>query len=180
MKKKLIYLAGFMGSGKSTIGPILANTLGWDFYDLDRVIEKREKKKIVQIFEQEGENFFREKETEVLTELSSTDKCIISLGGGTIVSDTNIEIIKKTGKIVYLYTSPVYIYERLKHKRDRPIFKRENSTDVSKEEFLEKITKLMNQRAEYYEQADVKFTTDDKSVGYTVDEIAKYIYKELL
>ena len=180
MKKRLVYLAGFMGSGKSTIGPILANTLGWEFYDLDRVIENRLDKKVVEIFEQHGEDFFREKETEILTELSLKQNCIISLGGGTIINDTNLNIIKKTGKIVYLYTSPEFIYDRLRHKRDRPIFKKENSEEVTREEFLTKIKKLMAERKPYYEQADITFTTDERAVGFTVDEIAKYINKELL
>src|SRR3970282_713969 len=100
--KQIIYLTGFMGSGKSTIGPILANTLGWDFYDLDRVIEKKTGKKIRQIFEQDGENFFRKIETETLKELSVNNKVIISLGGGTIVSDENIGILKNSGKLIYL------------------------------------------------------------------------------
>lgn len=178
MKKNIVYLAGFMGCGKSTIGPILANTLGWEFFDLDRVIEHRLNKKIVEIFEDEGESFFRQMETDVLTELSLRNNCVLSLGGGTIVSDVNLGIIKKNGKVVYLYTSPEHIYDRLKHKRDRPIFKKENSGEVTREEFLTKITLLMEQRAPYYEQADATFTTNEKSVGLTVDEIAKYISKE--
>lgn len=180
MKKKLVYLTGFMGCGKSTIGPILANTLGWGFYDLDRVIEQRVNKKVTEIFESEGEAFFRKLETETLTELSNLERCILSLGGGTIASDVNIDIIKKTGKIVYLYTSPENIYDRLKHKRDRPIFKKENSGEVTRDEFITKIKLLMHQRAVYYEQADITFSTDERSVGITVDEIAKYINRELL
>jgi shikimate kinase len=179
MKKNLIYLTGFMGCGKSTIGPILANTLGWGFYDLDRVIEGRQKRRITEIFEAEGEAFFRKLETDVLTELSKLDRFVISLGGGTIISDINLGVLKKSGKIVYLYTSPELIYDRLKHKRDRPIFKKENSGEVTKEEFLEKINLLMEQRAYYYEQADIKFTTDEKSVGKSVDEIAKYFKREM-
>src|SRR5690606_40072973 len=90
--KQIIYLTGFMGSGKSTIGPILANTLGWDFYDLDRVIENKTGKKVREIFEQDGESFFRSLETETLEELSELDKTIISLGGGTMANAENIKI----------------------------------------------------------------------------------------
>ena len=169
-----------MGSGKSTIGPILANTLGWEFYDLDHVIEKSLKMKITQIFETNGEEYFRKKETETLTELSVKANCVLALGGGTMISNDNIAIMKKTGKIVYLHTDPEYIYDRLKNKRDRPIFKKENSEDVTKEEFLAKIIRLMEQRKPYYSQADSTFNTNGKSVGHTVDEIAKYVSKELL
>ena len=69
MKNNIVYLTGFMGAGKSTIGPILANTLGWNYYDLDKVIEEKIGKKIKQIFEEEGEIFFRETERDVLTDL---------------------------------------------------------------------------------------------------------------
>ncbi|MFZ0454631.1 MAG: shikimate kinase, partial [Ignavibacteriaceae bacterium] len=70
MNNKIVYLAGFMGAGKSTVGPILANTLGWNYYDLDKVIEERLGKKIKTIFEENGEPFFRQVESEVLKDLS--------------------------------------------------------------------------------------------------------------
>ena len=103
--KNTIYLTGFMGSGKSTIGPILANTLGWDFFDLDKLVENKTGKKIRDIFEQEGESYFRKIETDTLREISESKNVIISLGGGTIANKENIEIMKNTGKIIYLKVS---------------------------------------------------------------------------
>ncbi|HEY6436933.1 MAG TPA: shikimate kinase, partial [Ignavibacteriaceae bacterium] len=79
MKKKLYYLTGFMAAGKSTIGPILANTLGWDFFDLDKEVEKHVGMKIVELFEQKGEDYFRKMETAILNNLSENDESIISL-----------------------------------------------------------------------------------------------------
>jgi shikimate kinase len=177
--KKLIYLTGFMGSGKSAIGPILSNTIGWEFFDLDRVIETRFNKRVTEIFENNGEAYFREQETGILSELALKDNAVISLGGGTIASEVNLQILKKNSLIIYLKTSPEVVYERLKNKRDRPIFKNETSGEVSRKQFLEKIKKLMENRVIYYEQADVTFSTDHKSIGLTVDEIAKYVYKEI-
>jgi shikimate kinase len=180
MKKKIYYLTGFMSAGKSTIGPILANTLGWNFYDLDKEVEKEERMKIVEIFEQKGEDYFRKTETTFLEKLSQHDESIISLGGGAIASDVNFKIIKSTGKIIYLKSSPEMAYKRLRFKRDRPAFVFEGEEVPSKEEFLERINKLLDSRKKYYEQADFVIDTDNQTVGKTVDIIAKYIIKDSL
>ena len=180
MKKKIYYLTGFMSAGKSTIGPILANTLGWNFYDLDKEVEKEERMKIVEIFEQKGEDYFRKTETILLEKLSQDDESIISLGGGAIASDINFKIIKSTGKIIYLKSSPEMAYRRLRFKRDRPAFVFEGEEVPSKEEFLERINKLLDSRKKYYEQADFVIDTDNQTVGKTVDIIAKYIIKDSL
>jgi len=175
MKKKIYYLTGFMAAGKSTIGPILANTLGWNFYDLDKEVEKKERMKVVELFDQKGEDYFRKSETALLEQLSQDNESIISLGGGAIASDVNFEIIKSTGKIIYLKSSPEMAYKRLRFKRDRPAFVFEGEEVPSKEEFLERINKLLNSRKKYYEQADFVIDTDNQTVGKTVDIIAKYI-----
>ena len=112
MKKRIYYLTGFMAAGKSTIGPILANTLGWNFYDLDKEIEKQVGMKVVEIFREKGEEYFRNAETEILKKLSTEDEAIISLGGGAIASNDNFKIIKSTGKIIYLKFSPEMAYKR--------------------------------------------------------------------
>jgi shikimate kinase len=175
MKKKIYYLTGFMAAGKSTIGPILANTLGWNFFDLDKEVEKQEGMKVVELFESKGENYFRNIETELLKRLSEKDESIISLGGGAIASEVNFKVIKSTGKIIYLKSSPEMAYKRLRFKRDRPAFIFEGEEVPSKEEFLERINKLISERKKYYEQADFIIDTDNQTVGRTVDLIAKYI-----
>ena len=177
MKTSIIYLAGFMGAGKTTIGPILANTIGWDFYDLDCVIEKKTGKKVKAIFEESGEIFFRKLETETLETLSQCQNVILALGGGTIANKQNLEIMKKTGKIIYLKASPEQIYERLKHKRDRPVLMKKDEENITKIEFLERINKLFNERKKYYELADITVTTDNIPIGRTVDELAHLILK---
>lgn len=177
MKKDLIFLTGFMASGKSTIGPILANTIGWEFLDLDKVIEKKMNKKIVQIFKEEGEKFFREIETQTLKELSHLRKYIISLGGGTIESEENLKVIKTSGILVYLESTPEAAYRRLRFKRDRPALLFED-TEPTKEEFIERIKSILNRRLPYYNQADFKINTDNKPIGITVDLLAKKLRKD--
>lgn len=174
-----VYLTGFMSSGKSTLGPILANVLGWQFFDLDKEIERIEKKAVVEIFAEQGEEYFRRKETEILELLSKTQNSVIALGGGTIVREENVKIINKTGKLIYLKASPENIYHRLKNKIDRPLFRDLVLEEGSKEEFLQKINDFLNKRIHIYEKADITINTDETKIGITVDKIAKKIIRRL-
>lgn len=178
MNKKIIYLTGFMASGKSTIGPILANTLGWNFYDLDKLIEDAAGKSIRKIFEENGEDYFREFETEILKKNSELINYIIALGGGTIANQINFEIIKLTGYLIYLESSPEETYKRLRFKRDRPALLFDGDDEPTKAEFLEKINFLLKKRISYYNQADLKINTDNCQVGRTVDKLSHIIKKE--
>lgn len=175
MRKKIYYLTGFMAAGKSTIGPILANTLGWNFLDLDKTIEEEEAMKITELFETKGEEYFRKKELEMLKEISKKNHLIVALGGGTIVNRKNLKLLKETGKLIYLYSSPEIAYKRLIFKRDRPAIIFEGEELPTKEQFLERIELLMTARKEYYEQADYKIDTDAEAVGKTVDKLARII-----
>lgn len=164
-----------MGAGKSTIGPILANTLGLNFYDLDKVIEEKLGKKISKIFEEYGEKFFRKEETNALIELSMTGSAIISLGGGTMASANNIKILKETGKIIYLKASVNSIFKRLEFKTDRPNLKIEGEIEKAKEKLLKKIEELFKSREKFYDQSDIIVNTDNIPIGITVDEIVKIL-----
>lgn len=166
-----------MTSGKSTIGPILANTLGLAFLDLDSVIEEREKKTIVEIFQQNGEAYFRELETEMLKEIVKQKNIVLSLGGGTLVKQENFDLLKNSGKIVYLKVSVPTLYKRLKNKIDRPIFRDLVLGENSEEEFLKRIKDLLDKRQEFFEKADIIFTTDGNPIGITVDKLAKKLTK---
>ncbi len=173
---KIIYLAGFMTSGKSTIGPILANVFGWNFKDLDAVIETAEKKTIVEIFESKGEEYFRNVEHNHLKKLSTEKRLILSLGGGTMASDRNLVILKKTGKTIYLKSSPKMIYQRIKNKIDRPIFRDLVLSENSKpQDFIDRIDYYLQQREPYYLEADIHINTDESSIGVTVDKLAKLL-----
>jgi shikimate kinase len=172
-RDQLIFLTGFMGSGKSTIGPILANTLGYRFVDLDKVIEEEAGKRIVEIFETMGEKAFRNLEQKTLLKVSRERECVVSLGGGTIAHDHNLALLKKSGSIVYLMLSPDEILRRVSSRTDRPLLKDERGEKLPEEQMRMKILALLRQREQYYSQADVIVATDTLSVGKAVDEIVK-------
>jgi shikimate kinase len=176
-----IFLTGFMTSGKSTIGPILANVLGLEFFDLDRVIEDEEQLSVVEIFEKHGEHYFREAESKILNRLAEKDRIVISLGGGTIANQNNFDMMRQSGKIIYLKVSPNTLYKRLKHKTDRPIFRDLVLGNNTEEEFLKRIKELLEKRRALYERADIVIDTELTPLGQTVDRIAKkikYIFHE--
>ena len=175
MKTKIIFLAGFMGAGKSTIGPILANTIGWDSCDLDLLIEEITGKKVRQIFEQDGEEYFRRIESEMLLGVSQKSNLVVSLGGGTIANGSNLAILKKSGITIYLKASADSFYKRLRYKRDRPSLGVNESEDFTKEKLVDRINHLMAKREEFYEQADIIVDTDNSSIGRTVDKIVKLL-----
>jgi len=168
-----------MGSGKSTVGPILANTIGWDFFDLDIEIERKIGKTINDIFAEKGESFFRIIESEVLSELSQNEFTVISLGGGAIASQVNLKLMKEKGIIIYLYSSPENLYLRLRNKENRPAFNSTNMPNREKNEFIKKIVELMEIRKYYYEQADITINTDENEIGQTIDIIKKKIYTRI-
>lgn len=179
MKPRIYYLAGFMGSGKSTIGPIVANSLGWNFADLDLVIEQRLGKKIATIFSEKGEPEFRKLEREVLKDISEGENLIISLGGGTIVDQKNINFMKSKGKIIFLEASPEAFYKRLRFKNDRPVLKNEDDETLSQEELKNRIINLLSYRKKFYNQADITIQTDGVTIGRTVDNLVRIITKDL-
>jgi len=175
-----IYLTGFMTSGKSTLGKILANVLGWNFYDLDREIEIDENKKITEIFESNGEAYFRDVESKKLKLLSVEKNVVISLGGGTIANEANVQFIIKNGKLIYLKVEPEIIYTRLKKKTDRPLFKEFVLAENTKEDFIKKIELMISERERYYNKADLVFDVDNSPIGLTVDKLAKIIKRIII
>jgi shikimate kinase len=171
MKTKRIFFTGFMGAGKSTIGQILANTLGWNFYDLDAEIVKFSGKPVVDIFKDEGESKFRELETTVLSELVKDEGIIVALGGGAVLFAGVANLIKSSGATVYLKASPERIYDRLKFKTDRPLFQTIEGGALSKEEAMKKIRTMLTEREDTYNQADLIFNTEGLSVGKIIDKL---------
>lgn len=172
-KKNLIYLTGFMGSGKSTIGPILANTLGYDFVDVDKLIEERVGKSVKEIFQDEGETYFRTIEWNIIEEVSRCHHRVISLGGGTMIDPRNFALVKNSGVVVYLYSSPEYLLQRLQNKTDRPILSNSEGERLDLPQLRERIFQLYAVRAPIYSQAHITIDTDERKVGKTVDDIVK-------
>jgi len=170
-RQHLIYLTGFMGSGKSTIAPILANTLGYAHIDIDREIEQVTGKRVKEIFSELGEAYFRDVERAVLRDISARSGCVISLGGGTIINDTNLDIVKSTGILVYLKVQPEQIFKRLQYKTDRPMLRSPHEDTIGNEELERRIQALLHQREPFYAKADLTIRTDERRIGATIDEI---------
>ncbi|HEX9828903.1 MAG TPA: shikimate kinase [Bacteroidota bacterium] len=173
MRKRLIYLAGFMGSGKSTVGPILANTLGFEFIDIDKMIEEKTEQPVVQIFDSVGEAGFRGIERAALQEISGLDGYVVSLGGGTIANDENFRLVQNTGIVVYLHLPPEEILHRVRHKQDRPMLKDVSGNPLPQNELAERIEQLLKSREQFYGRADIIISTEKKKIGATVDEIVR-------
>lgn len=175
MKTSLIYLTGFMCSGKTTIGSILANTLGRDFIDLDKEIHLTTGKSPAEIITGSGEKHFREIEAEVLRSLSTKENTVVSLGGGTIANDENLNVLKNSGVIIFLQVSPDIIYQRLQCKTDRPVFRRKEEDPPDKTTAMKRIDDLLKCRESYYLQADFIVNTDRKDIGVTIDQIVRFV-----
>ena len=177
MKKyhSLIFLTGFSGSGKSTIGPLLANSLGYEFVDLDQVIEKRAGKAITRIFSENGEEYFRELELQALQGVLAQNDLVISLGGGVLENDHSYELIMESGTLVYLRSSIKTLAKRLCNKTDRPLLKGENGRKLPREEIEERIAAILGKREPRYESASITVQTDVKRIGSTVEELTRKI-----
>ncbi|OQX80783.1 MAG: shikimate kinase [Candidatus Omnitrophica bacterium 4484_70.1] len=168
MDKKNIYLVGFMGTGKTTVGKILAKKLKKEFIEMDEEIEKREGKKIVDIFRLFGEPYFRKVEKEVLKEIASCFNLVVSCGGGVVVDRENLRILKESGIVICLKAKPSIIYERTKKTEERPLL------NVPKP--LKKIKELLAKRAPFYAKADYSVDTSTltpEEVSEKVIEILK-------
>ena len=141
---KNILLVGFMGCGKSTIGRELHHSLGYPLFDTDHDIEKQERKKIPQIFAEEGEDHFRQLETQFLKNLieQQTQHSIISTGGGVITRPENIPLLRQLGFVVWLSCSPEDIYERTSRNSNRPLLQCDNPKEL--------IIKMLNERDQHY------------------------------
>ncbi|MBM3162012.1 MAG: shikimate kinase [Chlorobi bacterium] len=171
----LIFLTGFSGSGKSTIGPLLANSLGYEFIDLDQAIEKEAGKSITKIFTEEGEAFFRTLELKLLRRLAGKEEMVVSLGGGVLENDDCFSLVRQNGTLVYLKSTPRALARRLCHKTDRPLLRGKNGTRLTREEIETKISGILEKREPRYLSADLTVQTDIKRIGSTVEELTRKI-----
>ncbi len=158
-----IFLIGFMGSGKSTVGRRLAQRLGFGFADLDQLLVEREGRSIPQIFAEDGEPFFRDCESAVLAEQADRVSTVFATGGGIVGREKNRALMKELGIVVYLRVSWSTLERRLARSSGRPL--------ADPGQGLAPVRQLWQSRLPWYEEADLVVDADRLSVNGVVREI---------
>lgn len=173
MSQIKVVLIGLPGSGKSTFGRKLAKEMSVDFLDLDQLIELREKKKIPEIFNQNGEDVFRNLETKTLEEtIENNQSFVLASGGGCPCFNDNMSLIKERTTSVYLDLPVESIANRLNNSQyqRRPMFE-----GMDKGQILEKVNQLKLEREPFYNLADIKLTGEDFSAEILIYELIRQI-----
>ncbi|MCW1734791.1 shikimate kinase [Anaerorudis cellulosivorans] len=170
-----IFLIGYMGAGKTTIGKKLSKALALDFIDLDKYIQHTYQKSIYQLFEEKGEEGFRKIEQKALHEVADFENVVISCGGGTPCYFDNMEVMKKAGTTVYIQVDPEELANRLlASKTIRPLI-----AGKSREELIPFIDNQLRERERYYNKADLVIKRDKlitkEDVYITVNQIAEQL-----
>ncbi len=165
-----VVIIGFMGSGKSVVGRKLAKELRMEYVDMDTKIEQIEKRSITDIFKEDGEVYFRNVETKLLKDLTTEDNIIISTGGGIVIKNENIDILKNEQNVILLDASVSTIKKNVSNEiNKRPLLK--ESKDVE-----ETIKTLLLERIDKYNKAsNIKINVDSKNIDEVVSEILVYI-----
>lgn len=162
---KNIYLIGFMGSGKSAVGSALAQLLGMECMEMDEYIQRQQERTITEIFAACGEEYFRTLETEVLQWVAGKEGMVVSCGGGSVLREENVALMKRSGRIVLLTAEPETIYARVRYSRNRPVLNGNMTVAY--------IAGLMEQRRGCYTAAaDFAVATDGKSIQEICNQIS--------
>lgn len=165
---KNIFLIGFMGCGKSTMARLLAEELHKELIEMDETIEKEEQRTINEIFATDGEQHFRDLESQLIVRIADKGGMIVSCGGGAILREENVSNMKKNGTVVYLSATPETIYERVRYSTNRPLLNGNMN--------VEYISELMSKRVDKYEKAaDIILCVDGKTKSKIVEEIKSLI-----
>ena len=167
-----VILIGYRGSGKSTVGPLLAERLGLAFVDTDELIEERAGKTITRIFESADEQVFRDHEREVIAGVCSCDPRVVAVGGGAVMDDDNIAAMRQAGVIVWLTATANTLWKRIaadsKSANQRP--------DLSPEGGLAEVHKLLEvRRPRYQAAADLEMDTEDVEPSEVTDQLARQL-----
>ena len=165
MSDRPVMLTGFMGTGKSSVGRILAGLIGWPFVDLDEVIVADAGKSINEIFAKDGEADFRALESVCLERILNDGPVVIAGGGGVVVSESNRRMMREKALVVNLTAQLSVILARLEGAADRPLIAVQDSAN--------RVQRLMAERKQFYEDADIRIDTDNKSVEDVAAEILK-------
>ncbi|MBQ6844255.1 MAG: shikimate kinase [Agathobacter sp.] len=165
---KNIFLIGFMGCGKSTMARLLTEELHKELIEMDETIEKEEQRTINEIFATDGEQHFRDLESQLIVRIADKGGMIVSCGGGAILREENVSNMKKNGTVVYLSATPETIYERVRYSTNRPLLNGNMN--------VEYISELMSKRVDKYEKAaDIILCVDGKTKSEIVEEIKSLI-----
>ncbi|SDY88860.1 shikimate kinase [Tindallia californiensis] len=169
MFQKHIFITGFMGSGKTSIAKKVADMLAMNIVEMDSEIEQRCNQSISDIFHMKGEGFFREMEHALLNEITESDvKSVVSTGGGIVLKESNVHLLKKHGIVIWLKATPKDIFSRLSNDAQRPLLKDNMS--------IERIEKMMNERDSAYRQvADFSIQTSHEKIDDIALEIVKFL-----
>lgn len=171
-----IYLIGYRGSGKTTVAERLASRLGWTWLDADPYIEQRAGCTIREIFATDGEAGFRQREADAVAEIANGNQQIVALGGGAILRADNREVLRRSGKVVWLKASPELLWSRIEADPTTTA-RRPNLTSQGG---IEEVRRLLAERTPLYEQsADLALDSDARSPDELADAIAAWATKEL-
>ncbi len=163
MKKENIILVGFMGTGKTTVGQMVAERLGRPFIDMDTIIEERAGKKISDIFANEGEAHFRRLERDLVRELCRKWEQVIAPGGGIVLNPDNIRDFDETGMVICLLAEPEAILERVGKESHRPLLETDDKARA--------VTDLLNKRRPFYHAIPQQIDTTHLSAAEVADRV---------
>ena len=166
IKSKSIVLVGMPGSGKSSVGRLLAKKLNKNYFDLDKEIEKDLNLNINKIFENFGESFFRKKEYEILKKIIHHHDTLISSGGGAFCQTNCFDLIKKYSLSIWVDTDINIIFKRLNGKKNRPLLK-----ELKDKGLNEKLIEMYYERSKYYINSDLRLRVSDKSLSESVSKL---------
>ena len=175
---KPVFLIGYMGCGKTTLGEVLARQMALRYIDLDQFIEDRQGMTIVEIFDEMGENRFRELETAALCEVAAMTGVVVGCGGGTPCHGDNMLLMNASGITIWLTTSPERITARLLLPEQK--CKRPKINTLSDEAVLPLVQKELRERMPYYSQAQLQFDSTDIETAEATERTARRLAKVLL
>lgn len=165
---RAIVLIGFMGSGKSSVGRLLAGKTGWPRFDTDEMVSARFGRPIPEIFAEFGEEEFRNAETEALEQLSAAPPAVIVTGGGIVLRPGNVELLRRLGKLVHLEADEETLFQRVSRRSARPLLQTENPRSTLRE--------LLRVRLPLYRQA-ADFHVETSRLSH--EEVAEAVIKNL-
>jgi shikimate kinase len=166
---KTLVLVGLMGAGKTAVGTLVAARLGVPFVDSDREMEQAANRTVAEIFAEDGEAFFRQKETQVLDRLLHGDPCVLSTGGGAYLAEANRKLISQAGVAVWLRADLDLLWDRVKHKNTRPLLHVPDPRG--------KLAELYEARLPFYQQAQISVQAER---GLTLDQMTDKVVAALV